>query len=282
MTRKRGLAAILGIVAAVALLILMVAALSRGGTDSDDDAEDRPIVAPMRIATVQGRHVVSLDAATQIENGIAVAHPLAQTNDVATFAAVVLDSGELPSARERYRRAREVSPALGDAIFRDIATRFGDVVAQGLAHPTAATAPLFAGAATLVQVTMPHAPPPQLAYGARQFVRLGRNGRSDRWLYIGRRDADFAGDKLVMHAPKAPVTRALAVPAAAVVWLDGAPWFYRREQGHLFVRVKLVQARAQANGDYATDALHPADEIVIAGAQLLLSEEFRNAIQSEG
>lgn len=65
------------------------------------------------------------------------------------------------------------------------------------------------------------------------------------------------------------------VPEAAVVWLQGKAWIYMRSGPATFERREISPSRAAPNGGYAVTDLTPDAEIVVRGAQMLLSEEFR-------
>ena len=65
------------------------------------------------------------------------------------------------------------------------------------------------------------------------------------------------------------------VPDAAVVWLDGGAWIYVCTGANTFERRQLHPARAAADGGYIVPDLPAGTRIVVRGAQMLLSEEFR-------
>jgi multidrug efflux pump subunit AcrA (membrane-fusion protein) len=81
-----------------------------------------------------------------------------------------------------------------------------------------------------------------------------------------------------------PVDGAI-VPASAVVWWAGRAWVYRRTGDDTFSRREIpVDMPAEQDGGFVVPASLLADEgdVVIVGAQMLLSEEFRSQIQVEG
>jgi hypothetical protein len=69
-----------------------------------------------------------------------------------------------------------------------------------------------------------------------------------------------------------------AVPASAIVWLQGRAWAYRRTGQDTFVRVEIATDLPAPGGGYIAKDLPKDAEIVTCGAQLLLSEEFRSQI----
>lgn len=70
-----------------------------------------------------------------------------------------------------------------------------------------------------------------------------------------------------------------AVPDSAVVWSEGAPWVYVRAEPTAFVRRRIQIDAPAAGGGYLVASIAPGTPIVVRGAQLLLSEEFRSQIQ---
>lgn len=90
----------------------------------------------------------------------------------------------------------------------------------------------------------------------------------------------------------------LVVPESAVVWLAGKPWVYRListaasdapgrpanpsvRGAAVFVRESISPERQTTEGGYVVPGL-PADTlIVVRGAQLLLSEEFRAQVEAQ-
>jgi hypothetical protein len=86
------------------------------------------------------------------------------------------------------------------------------------------------------------------------------------------------GINLQVSLPAEARERGLAVPEAAVVWLQGKAWVYLRTDPTTFLRRDIAADRAAADGGYIVTGL-PADaEIVVRGAQMLLSEEFRSQV----
>ena len=68
----------------------------------------------------------------------------------------------------------------------------------------------------------------------------------------------------------------LIVPEAAVVWLQGKSWIYLRRGATKFERREIVPDRMAQDGGTIVTGLSGDSEIVIRGAQVMLSEEFRS------
>ncbi len=71
------------------------------------------------------------------------------------------------------------------------------------------------------------------------------------------------------------------VPSAAVVWHGGKAWAYVKEEEDLFVRKEVSTSQEMASGWFDAGHFVAGDEVVVSGAQLLLSEELKFQIRNE-
>jgi hypothetical protein len=97
------------------------------------------------------------------------------------------------------------------------------------------------------------------------------------FFYAARAEDLLVGTTLAARLPIGPQEAGAVVPAAAVVWWQGKAWIYIQSAPDRFVRRELVGAMAVAEG-WFVPGLQPA-QIVVRGAQALLSEELRAQIQ---
>jgi hypothetical protein len=84
-----------------------------------------------------------------------------------------------------------------------------------------------------------------------------------------------------VRLPSEAVERGVVVPEAAVVWLQGKAWIYLRTDPTTFERRDIALDHAGPDGGYIVAGLPPEAEIVVRGAQMLLSEEFRAQVPIE-
>jgi hypothetical protein len=70
-------------------------------------------------------------------------------------------------------------------------------------------------------------------------------------------------------------TPGLLIPESAVVWYGGQPWVYVRTAADHFTRRYVPSALAADHGFVVTSGFRAGDQVVVRGAQLLLSEELR-------
>jgi hypothetical protein len=89
------------------------------------------------------------------------------------------------------------------------------------------------------------------------------------------------GLNVLAFLPSGKSIEAATVPASAIVWRQGRAWVYRRTGRDRFVRVEIATDLPALGGGYIVKDLPKDAEIVMGGAQLLLSEEFRSQIQVE-
>lgn len=289
MTLKRALLAIVALALLVTAEAFWFHAVRSGGVSDDDD--DKPIPAPERVSMIDGQRVIALSNRAQVQNGVVTAHPQSAARahrDVVS--GEVRDTAALSELRARYTRARETAPALAAATQRTIAQRYGPAIATAAARPASAFEAIFNGKQSLIDVALPASGPAPLRLVAEDargrgvpLARLAPTGRPEHWFY--RADANaglLPGDTVAIMTLTRSRRAGVVVPAGAIVWRRGVPWCYLRRGGGLFTRVSLARATAEPDGGYRSTALTTRDEVVVQGAELLLSEEFRARIQTEG
>ncbi len=70
------------------------------------------------------------------------------------------------------------------------------------------------------------------------------------------------------------------IPSSAVIWYAGTPWAYFKEDHHQFIR-KPISADIEVDTGWFNPSFSADSEVVVRGAQLLLSEEFKYLIKNE-
>ncbi len=80
-----------------------------------------------------------------------------------------------------------------------------------------------------------------------------------------------------MRLPK----EGIHIPEQAVVWYAGQPWAYVKTEDELFNRHSLLDAVKTDTGWLVKENFSDGDQLVVFGAQTLLSEEFKWAIPDE-
>jgi hypothetical protein len=105
--------------------------------------------------------------------------------------------------------------------------------------------------------------------GATYFYRVSAAG-----LRVGMR---LAGE---LKLPGASV-EGVIVPESAVVWHAGRAWCYVKDDDDTFLRTAVETSRAVEGGWLNVSGFEEGQEVVMTGAQLLLSEELKYQIRNE-
>ena len=207
---------------------------------------------------------------------------------------------EAAQASARALRARADAAALAvDDLGGEMRTRFGDTLARWLLDDrSAAWRRLLRQRDVLLRVTRPPgaagAAPPRIEIdigdGRRvpaSFVARAAQGdplvpgevsvyRAAGPMAGGTRlDAYLPAPAPAGSGASNPAEAGVVVPAAATVWYGGQPWAYVQTGADHFARVP-VPAGAPADGGYfVARGIAPGAQVVVQGAQLLLSEELK-------
>jgi multidrug efflux system membrane fusion protein len=72
------------------------------------------------------------------------------------------------------------------------------------------------------------------------------------------------------------------IPEAAVIWYAGAAWVYVRISATEFERRLITTQYPDAGGWFVSAGVHPGEELVIQGAELLFADEFASHSQGGG
>lgn len=81
------------------------------------------------------------------------------------------------------------------------------------------------------------------------------------------------GMNVSAYLPAGKPKKGFVVPSSAVIWLQDRAWVYVRKSGTGFVRVEVPTSSRVRQGYFVSGVFSPGDEIVVKGAQALLSEE---------
>jgi hypothetical protein len=198
-------------------------------------------------------------------------------------------------AAEAAFRVDEAGVAAAQSLLATIAATalqgWGPVLGQAIAEDGPLVKALIGGRQVLVQATLRPGqtltPPPHAAVrrdsGGRVMLDfVSPATRTDprlqglSFLYTAPANADLVpGMTVVVLLPAGPRTEGVAVPAAAIVWEDGKAWAYFRTGPKSFARRPVDTGVPLPDGGYLQRHLAAGSQVVVAGAQMLLSEEFR-------
>jgi len=92
----------------------------------------------------------------------------------------------------------------------------------------------------------------------------------------------LAGMSVVALLPTGPPLDGAVVPASAIIWEAGRAWAYFRSGPDIFARRAVATDRPAPEGGYIVQGIANGAEVVVRGAQMLLSEEFRAQTRAGG
>lgn len=175
-----------------------------------------------------------------------------------------------------------------------VAQRYGDVITAWLVNDTPTLKRVLQQQDVLIQVTYPvnasHITAPKMIRvqgGENVFVTANLVSRSPRidpriqgisYFYIAPAQMLVPGMNVLAFLPTQNEAQGVIVPQSAVVWWQGKAWIYVQKNGGRFARREIPTDQAIENGFVVRSGLTPNDRVVVDGAQLLLSEEFRSQI----
>jgi hypothetical protein len=205
-------------------------------------------------------------------------------------------------ARHRTELARQAAAVQGAASIRDaMRSAWGDAIAGWATRPDSPMLEaLLQQRAFLVQLVLPYDLPKSAARGrisvapamAREKARVARfiadspqvdpGLPGETYFYVVDGSGFRAGMRVAARVGLggAPVAGVI-VPAQAVVWHAGKAWAYLKQDEQTFARHEVAAAEELEGGWFNAGGFQAGDEVVVSGAQLLLSEELKYQIRNE-
>lgn len=179
--------------------------------------------------------------------------------------------------------------------------QWGETLARGATNEQGgAFTKLFSHEEVLIQVVLPANGMQPDKISNLQIVPIGSHDKAITANYISaspQTEATLQGRTFFFGAPaselragmrvearfKGQVKQAsgVIVPNTAVVWYSGKAWAYRKQDDDKFVRTLVDTTQEAGDGWFSRSGFNAGDEIVVSGAQLLLSEELKSQIKNE-
>ena len=185
-----------------------------------------------------------------------------------------------------------------NAIEQNARQQWGGVLAKAASDGS----PLFKRLAeqqeVLLQITAPsgvHIPqPPRTAgirladeaeaFGAASLIspapRTDARLQGTSYFYSAAAPSLLPGMNVTAYLPYGEKTQCVVIPASAVVWWQGKAWIYVQEGAQHYARQEIPTDNPIEDGWFASKEFKTGEKIVVTGAQMLLSQEFRSQIQS--
>ncbi len=176
---------------------------------------------------------------------------------------------------------------------------WGPVLGQALIDNSPMVVRLIERKEFLLQVTLPLgeslSSPPTIAFvqsnsGQRHKIQfLSSATKTDpriqgvSFFFIAPAANDIlSGMNIRAFLPSGLPVEGVVVPKAAVVWWHGRAWVYVRTAPEKFTRREIATDSSTGTGYFQSKEFSAGDEVVVTGAQMLLSEEFRPQPQPGG
>ena len=187
-----------------------------------------------------------------------------------------------------------------EVVKSQIRQQWGPVLAKWIFEASPQFNRLSSQEDVLIQVTLPSdvtiPSPPETAlvdtsYGTKvsaTFVSPSPRtdpriqGQSFYYVAPARDVGMLPGMNVTAYLATGPQVQGVVIPSSAVVWLKGTAWVYVQKHTDRFVRQQVPVDDPVEGGFFVEKGLSPKERIVVKGAQLLLSEEFRSQIREEG
>jgi hypothetical protein len=256
------------------------------------------------LAELRGRYLAAAAEARALRAAVAAAESEYQRMEMLHRDDRNVSEQALKSVEARYRAelARQAAAEQGAASIRDaMRSAWGDAITGWATHPDS---PMLEAQlqqrAFLVQLVLPYDLPKSAARGrisvapvmARENARVARfvadspqvdpGLPGETYFYVVDGGGFRAGMRVAARVGLggAPVAGVI-VPAQAVVWHAGKAWAYVKQDEQTFARYEVSAAEELDGGWFSAGGFQAGDEVVVSGAQLLLSEELKYQIRNE-
>lgn len=205
-------------------------------------------------------------------------------------------------SRFHVAQARFASAQSRESVLRDsLSTAWGPVVSVwAMKSDSKSLAPLLSRRSMLVQLVFPYELPRSAALAHLILAPVTARAQAVEARFVSvapRSSAALPGNTyfyIVSGADLRVGARVIArvatddtevdgviVPNEAVVWHAGKSWIYRKQDAETFGRYEISTTRQLDDGWFQANELQVGDEVVVSGAQLLLSEELKFQIRNE-
>lgn len=283
---------------------IVVAALKSGRNEAALEAYGM-VMDLQSLAESRGRYLAAMAEARALRAAVAAAESEYRRMDLLYRDERNVSEQALRTAEGRYRaeQARLLAAEQSAAALRDtLRSAWGGTVAEWATDPASKTMQaLLEQSAFLVQLVLPYDLPGPVVRGrvsvtpatSREAATPARfvgdspqvdpalPGQTYFYLVEGRRLR--AGMRVLARVGLGgtPVDGVI-VPAEAVVWHAGKAWAYvKQADGVTFARHEVSVAQELEGGWFNATGFNAGDDVVVSGAQLLLSEELKYQIRNE-
>jgi hypothetical protein len=256
------------------------------------------------LAELRGRYLAAAAEARALRAAVVAAESEYQRMEMLHRDDRNVSEQALKAAEARYRTelARQAAAEQGATSIRDaMRSAWGDAIAGWATH---ADSPILEALlqqrAFLIQLVLPYDLPKSAARRkisvtpamARENARVARfvadspqvdpGLPGETFFYVVDGGGFRAGMRVAARVGLggAPVAGVI-IPVQAVVWHAGKAWAYVKQDEQTFARHEVSAAEELDGGWFNAGGFQAGDEVVVSGAQLLLSEELKYQIRNE-
>lgn len=111
--------------------------------------------------------------------------------------------------------------------------------------------------------------------------RTGETTQGETWFAVAPAASLRTGMRLDAWIADGPELAGVEFPVEAVLWRGGKPWVYVQTGDEYYARRPIPAYHDKGASWFVSNGLQPGERLVVRGAQLLLSEEFRGQIPDE-
>lgn len=183
----------------------------------------------------------------------------------------------------------QAAEAAENALETTLRQQFGSALARAAsAADSGLLQNLASGATVLLRVTLPTGVPalseisidvpgePPFPAGKVSASPQADPAVQGRPYFYAAKHALPVGTRVTARVPQTgSPTAGMLVPESAILWYGGERWVYAKTGPNRFTRRHLLSPLPTDRGVVVTGGLRPGDEVVVQGAELLLSEELR-------
>jgi hypothetical protein len=209
------------------------------------------------------------------------------------------DQAACEAAQEALNASQKSIEATGEALqaLEDSGRQqWGPIIAKWLFDNSPVFDQLFRQQTLLIQITLPSgvqisSGPKSVRVQAASGTALSANfvslsPRTDpriqgmSFFYMAPTQVGFLqGMNVRAYLPVGKTLQGVLVPAQAIVWWQGKARIYMQRNAEQFVRRDVSTETPFKDGYFVVKGFKAGDQIVVKGAQLLLSEESRSRVQ---
>ncbi len=85
------------------------------------------------------------------------------------------------------------------------------------------------------------------------------------------------GANIVAYLDGGKKMSGVSIPSSAVVWYNGVAWIFLKSGATRFTRKEIALTIPTTDGWFVDHGLNPGDEVVVKGAQILLSQQLKGS-----